>query len=352
MWQGLSFVCQAQRCSLVDSNEDLVRATPEPGYERASFCPAMAGLCRSCEPPIPRTSVAVMRHGERLDASDPAAWFQSAAAQDFPFDCPLSAKGKRQVAGVARELARRSSNRFSCVVSSPFLRCLETAVEVCRALHLPICVDLQLGEVFGPACFGDWSPPGPVRRSREEVLALLPPDVRSLSPVDFFGEEPQWPESIENARLRMVSRVEQYAEWSSRLEGGANFFLVTHGDCVGACLTLALAAEEGGLQQVVEKVDYCGYALLERAWEPGEAEACGLLDQGARWRVQHGHVSIKSAAQLQWQEERLTQEEEDALLAGLLEEAGEALLGQDAWEPEEIFREPPSRLVSPGLLCI
>jgi len=232
-----------------------------------------------------------MRHGERLDAVDPYGWFNSPAAKQYPFDCPLSEKGKLEVGNVALELAARSNGSFSCVVTSPFIRCVETAVEVCRTLNLPICIDMQLGEVFGPACFGEWRAPGPSRRHPEEVVSLVPPDVRKMSPVDFIGEEPAWPESIENARLRMVARVEQYAEWAARLEG-VNFVLVTHGDCVGACLTLALAKPDGSINQVVEKVNYCGYALLEREWEAGEA-AVGLLGESAHWRVQHGNVVVR-----------------------------------------------------------
>jgi len=254
-------------------------------------CRTLDTLCNGFIPSA-RISVAVMRHGERLDAADPTGWFQSAAGKQYPFDCPLSPKGRTQVANVAHELVQKSSSSFSCVVSSPFLRCVETSVEVCRALGLPICIDMQLGEVFGPACFGEWSAPGPVRRNQEEVMALVPPDIRAVAPVDFIGEEPTWPESIEDARLRMVTRVEQYAEWAARLEG-ANFVLVTHGDCVGACLTLALAGEGGSVSQVVDKVDYCGWALLERVWEPGEPTSMGLLDEDAKWHVQHGHVTMR-----------------------------------------------------------
>lgn len=235
-----------------------------------------------------------MRHGERLDAVDPVGWYRSPAGQEYPFDCPLSSRGRMQVGNAARELAQRSSAAFSYVVTSPFIRCVETAVEVCRALKLPICIDMQLGEVFGPACFGEWSAPGPNRRNAEEVASFVPADLRKITPVDSIGKEPTWPESIEDARLRMVARVEQYTEWAARLEG-VNFVLVTHGDCVGACLTLALARGDQGPSRVVEKVDYCGYALLERTWEPGEP-SLGLMDETAQWEVQHGNVILRERA--------------------------------------------------------
>eukprot|EP00419_Tripos_fusus_P062655 CAMPEP_0172929710 /NCGR_PEP_ID=MMETSP1075-20121228/218615_1 /TAXON_ID=2916 /ORGANISM="Ceratium fusus, Strain PA161109" /LENGTH=364 /DNA_ID=CAMNT_0013791011 /DNA_START=370 /DNA_END=1465 /DNA_ORIENTATION=+ len=200
-----------------------------------------------------------------------------------------------QVGAVAREMAHQSSGNFSYVVSSPYVRCVETAVEVCRALQLPMCIDRQLGEVFGPACFGEWSATGPLRRNAEDVAACVPPDLRRLSPIDCIGQEPTWPESIEDARLRMVARVEQYAEWAARLEG-VNFVLVTHGDCVGSCLTLALARGVPTAEKVVEKVDYCGYALLERTWDPGEP-SIGLMDDTAKWQVMHGHVVLRDRSE-------------------------------------------------------
>lgn len=305
-----------------------------------------------------------MRHGERLDAADPSGWFKSPAAKRYPFDCPLSPKGRLQVGEVARELARKSSSSFSCVVSSPFLRCVETSVEVCRALGLPICIDMQLGEVFGPACFGEWSAPGPSRRNPDEVMASVPPDIRAVAPVDFIGEEPAWPESIEDARLRMVTRVEQYAEWAARLEG-ANFLLVTHGDCVGACLTLALAGADGTLSKVVDKVDYCGYALLERVWEPGEPTSLGLLDEAARWQVQHGRVVMRDLGSRAGpgptgrREDLLASTEKEALIPApspaRVEPCGPTPPDEDGDALELDYFEGPlqtGRHVTPGVVCI
>jgi len=293
MWSSLSLVCQTGSggtCSGVDAEEDYVGDPAANNTVTLSCFPVLAGCCRQYSNST-RLAVAVMRHGERLDAVDPVGWYHSAAGRKYPFDCPLSSKGRMQVGAVARELAQQSSGNFSYVVSSPYVRCVETAVEVCRALQLPMCIDRQLGEVFGPACFGEWSAPGPQRRSAEDVAACVPPDLRRLSPVDCIGQEPTWPESIEDARLRMVARVEQYAEWAARLDG-VNFVLVTHGDCVGSCLTLALARGVPTAEKVVEKVDYCGYALLERTWDPGEPNI-GLMDDTAKWQVMHGHVVLR-----------------------------------------------------------
>jgi len=278
----------------VDAEEDYVGDSPSNSTVTLSCFPVLAGCCRQYSNST-RIAVAVMRHGERLDAVDPVGWYHSTAGRKYPFDCPLSSRGRMQVGAVAREMAHQSSGTFSYVVSSPYVRCVETAVEVCRALQLPMCIDRQLGEVFGPACFGEWSATGPLRRNAEDVAACVPSDLRRFSPVDCIGQEPTWPESIEEARLRMVARVEQYVEWAARLEG-VNFILVTHGDCVGSCLTLALARGVPTAEKVVEKVDYCGYALLERTWDPGEP-SIGLMDDTAKWQVMHGHVVLRDRSE-------------------------------------------------------
>mmetsp|Transcript_28067 Transcript_28067/g.89214 ORF Transcript_28067/g.89214 Transcript_28067/m.89214 type:complete len:411 (+) Transcript_28067:45-1277(+) len=314
MWDGLSLAClpRAAGSAQVDVNEESVVAMSCLRSAAASNC--CAGLNRFCHERTQsstRIAVAVMRHGERLDAVDPKSWYNSAAGKRYPFDCPLSANGRREVGDVARELAHSCKSGFSYVVTSPFVRCVETAVEVCRALKLPICIDRQLGEVFGPACFGEWSAPGPARRSPEEVAAFVPPDLRSTAAVDSIGQEPSWPESIEDARLRMVSRVEQYTEWAARLDG-VNFVLVTHGDCVGACLTLALARTDGRLSHVVEKVGYCGYALLERTVDPARpVAALGLMDEAANWRVRYGHVALREMGLISDLEAVIESPEED-----------------------------------------
>lgn len=237
-------------------------------------------------------SVVVMRHAERLDHAEPSVWLRSPSAQKYPFDCPITEKGRKHAAAVANIFPERCSHQLSLVVTSPYMRCIGTAVEVCRALRLPMCIDEELGEVYGPACFGDWEEPGPARRSAKEVINLLPEDVRLIGlPAGevhgFVGEAPKWGESIESARLRMVGRVEQYAERAARL-GGAAFVLVTHADCVAACLALALAGQPGAPEgRIVEKVHYCGYTVLARNPEISGPDV-GLMDEEARWKVEYG----------------------------------------------------------------
>ncbi|CAJ1354279.1 unnamed protein product [Effrenium voratum] len=244
-----------------------------------------------------RLKIAVMRHGERADQANPRMWFRSMLGRRYPFDPPLTMAGTKQARSAAKELFAKYNGDFSLVVSSPFIRCIETAVEVCRVFNCALCIDRQLGEVFCPAYFGAWEAPGPAIRSAEEVSAYVPNDVRlvgvdddgNLSASGFIGARPTWPEK--NGKLRLASRVEQLTEKAVKL-GGASFILVTHGDCVAGCLALGLTSARKELTSpTVSKVPYCGFVVLERPFQI-EEEPRGLLDIDAGWSIFNGHNEV------------------------------------------------------------
>lgn len=247
----------------------------------------------------PNVRIAVVRHGERMDQAHPKKWLSSPEAKRYPFDCPLTLHGKRQAAEVAEEFKRRSVH-FDVVVSSPYARCIGTAVEICRTLGgLPLCIDAELGEIFSPVYFGEWEHTPP-RRTPEEVGCLVPEDVRVIGTMEptprsvantglaaggWIGHAPTWPEEVMDGRLRMAARVEQYASRAERLSG-AGFLLVTHGDCVASCMALTRTGTEPKGRSV-QKVEYCGWCLLERTFHAGEG-VVGLADQRAGWNL-HFH---------------------------------------------------------------
>lgn len=240
--------------------------------------------------------LAILRHGERADQANPKMWFKSMLGRRYPFDPPLTLTGAKQAKSVAKELFAKYGD-FSVVVSSPFIRCIETAVEICRVFNCGLCIDRQLGEVFSPAYFGPWDLPGPKMRSPEEICAYVPNDVRIVGVGDdegsksnaegFIGTTPQWPEK--NGKLRLAIRVEQLSEKAGKL-GGANLVLVTHGDCVAGCLALASTKAEL-TAPVVSKVPYCGFVVLERPFQADEPPK-SLLDPAAGWNVYNGHNEV------------------------------------------------------------
>lgn len=275
----------------------------------SSFCgPRQTGSLSCvklpCKPPGRRSggwggkvNVVVMRHGERFDQSNPNHWYNSEAAKRFPHDPPVTDRGRAQAVDAASTLSQRFGNEFSMVVTSPYMRCVGTAVEVCRYLRLPLCIDQEIGEVYGPMCFGDCQDPaGPPRRSMAEVEALLPSDIRLVRSKQLkanVGCPAKWPESIEDARLRMVGRVEQYAGRAARV-AGASIILVTHGDCVAASLTLALAGQTAAPQgRLVEKVNYCGYAAFERTLGYHNEPDLGLMDEDAGWTANYTNITVQ-----------------------------------------------------------
>lgn len=75
-------------------------------------------------------NVVVMRHGDRLDNTEPL-WVSTAAR---PWDPPLADPGKVRAFCTGRKLRSQLGFPIHRVLVSPFLRCVQTASEVISAL--------------------------------------------------------------------------------------------------------------------------------------------------------------------------------------------------------------------------
>ncbi|KAF5829727.1 hypothetical protein DUNSADRAFT_15574, partial [Dunaliella salina] len=99
------------------------------------------------KPPVQPKAVIVMRHGHRQDEDDDS-W---SATAPRPWDPPLSLRGRKGVQEAAAALAQQQSKlQIDYIVTSPFLRCLQTSTEIVAALKLPTgrwLVDWAMGEV-------------------------------------------------------------------------------------------------------------------------------------------------------------------------------------------------------------
>lgn len=97
----------------------------------------------TCRPEL----VLVMRHAHRED-EDNEDWSDTAAR---PWDPALSPHGRAQAKEAAQNLvAAQSQLKIEYVVTSPFLRCLQTSSEIVSQLQLPPgrwLVDFGMGEV-------------------------------------------------------------------------------------------------------------------------------------------------------------------------------------------------------------
>lgn len=75
-------------------------------------------------------NVVVMRHGDRIDNFDPQ-WVTTAAR---PWDPPLIDAGRTRAFSTGRKLRHQLGFPIHRVFVSPFVRCVQTAVEVVSAL--------------------------------------------------------------------------------------------------------------------------------------------------------------------------------------------------------------------------
>lgn len=190
-----------------------------------------------------RVAVWAARHGERIDFVDPD-WSSDPAEMWNP---PLSPNGFVQ----ARDLGERLRGEgLRYIVSSPFLRTLQTADCVAEALGLRIHVERGAGEMLS----ADWFPDGDPRTWSLDGLCKQFPriDRGCRSAVD-----PEYPEDWSQCKVRAAATMRALVD---RL--GGDFLVVAHGATVssmcwglidgfpsmqgGCCALVKLVSRPGG----------------------------------------------------------------------------------------------------------
>jgi broad specificity phosphatase PhoE len=135
----------------------------------------------------------LVRHGQRLDAVD-KQWHAKQGGDKY--DSPLSSTGIMQ----AEQLARRLQDEaIDVIISSPYLRALQTAQPIAEALGMPFYVDAGMGEWQGRAMI----PHAP---------DITPPDERvsQFANLDLSHTTtiwPQYPESVPQVFARYRQAV-------------------------------------------------------------------------------------------------------------------------------------------------
>lgn len=200
----------------------------------------------------------LVRHSERLDFVD-KAYKTSELGQQWPFDAPLTEAGWTLARDVAAEFATLHEEvSFAVVATSPYRRCIETAITISNQLGIPIVLDQEIGEVWEQKMRKDPRP----WRSPEELKAMLKGH-KVLNPIlpeggfKLFGREPTFPENLEQARKRMVVRFETYIQQSESLQ--QNFILCTHADGIAAALDMF---ERGNAD--ISQMDFCSRIIATR----------------------------------------------------------------------------------------
>jgi broad specificity phosphatase PhoE len=197
------------------------------------------------------------RHGNRQDFVDPA-W--SASAEE-PYDPPLSSDGVEQ----ARRLGLRLRGEgIVSIVSSPFLRTIQTAHHANEALGVPIFIEPGVGEFLHESF---------ERLPRLRELEALRADYPALGQ----GYVPSWVQ-------RYPETIEQLSERTERT------------------LVALLDKLPGTLLVVSHAATVCAMARLDRSLYSVECPLCALfcLDyDGARFRLsldcEVSHVGAKLA---------------------------------------------------------
>lgn len=208
----------------------------------------------------------VVRHTERADSIyafwKGDRWTQTRDFHEWPIDPPLSDDGfktaSEEIGPRLRQFSVENNSPILVVVTSPYFRCVQTAVGVCKALGSKgrIIIDRELGEVFGPSVLGNLKPARPIRPMEEILQFCEMHEVRCLPRA--VGVWPTWPEDLTSARRRYAHRYLTYLRRSTLTR--RNFVLVTHGDGVGA----ALAIMPSHTGKRLKRVDFGGMFLCSR----------------------------------------------------------------------------------------
>eukprot|EP00897_Mesotaenium_endlicherianum_P005634 jgi/Mesen1/5099/ME000253S04217 len=249
----------------------------------------------------------VMRHSERLDNAD-AAW---AAAAARPWDPPITERGR----GMAFEMGRRIRSEgygVTRVVCSPFLRCVQTAAEVIRALaaveaspgggggsggvgqvaidptQIKVSLDYGLCEMMTPRAIvnhpqkmqelrgGDPNSTVPPQwvLPRTDLEALFPPGTLDPSAPPTATQLPNFPEGNEEAHARYARTFDAIAD----IFPSENVLCLTHGEGVMVSVTRLIPV-------TVYDVAYNAYSCAQRPIYSIPGDDGGLARMGGDWEL-------------------------------------------------------------------
>jgi len=182
-------------------------------------------------------AIAVVRHGERLESTGRLT-STTKSSRSWPHDCPLTRTGMRASREVGQTLGNvGNAAPFEVIVSSPYLRCAQSASEIARELKLPVIFDDDLGEVgehIGRA-IDPQAPPHRGRRDLEQCLRRDFPSVEYAMTADrlqFHGGYPMFPESLSQARTRFAKKAQNICQ--SAAAALKSVIIVTHPDALDA----------------------------------------------------------------------------------------------------------------------
>lgn len=279
-------------------------------------------------PPCHMPTCAVVRHSVRADVK--GNYKLSEEFQRWPKDPTLTSEGIELAGEVAKQLVevfpeadhgapqvammpKQPGAAAVVVITSPYLRCVQTAVEIAKAFGPNCCIifDHEVGEIYGPAVLGPMEP-----EERHRPLWMQREYVRENGVVcggEPVGRRPNWPETVQAACRRFNRRFMGYLAWSTRSR--QNFVIVTHADAVASTLK--------NLPMVrcpIGSISYCGFFVVSRQHQ--QLVTSGTVPQD-EFRT-GGHPRVCGACREETDDDSYADEE-------VLDEGGLAIDGKFRW---------------------
>ncbi|MCD9638979.1 hypothetical protein HAX54_023214 [Datura stramonium] len=229
-------------------------------------------------------NVIVMRHGDRLDNFE-ELWVMKA---ERPWDPPLHQDGKIRAFCTGQKIRSNMDFPIHRVFVSPFLRCVQTAAEVVRALcdvanhngefnnsnsdsviidpsKVKVSIEYGLCEMLNLVAIRAAAAPkdGDFKFSISQYESELPAGTVDNTVEPVYKKLPDWEETLESARARYVKVVKALADKYP----SENLLLVTHGEGVGSIFS------ELNKDATVVEVEYCGHLHAKRTIQFGENQS-------------------------------------------------------------------------------
>ncbi|KAJ4884955.1 Phosphoglycerate mutase family protein [Raphanus sativus] len=213
-------------------------------------------------------NVIVMRHGDRMDRFEPL-W---ASTAERPWDPPLIHDGKVRAFQTGHRISSQVAFPIHRVFVSPFLRCIQTAVEVVAALSavpstdnskLKVAIEFGLCEILNSLAIKSNVAPkdGKFDFKISDLEAMFPEGTVDHNVDMVYKELPQWEESAEGFRERYVNVLKVLAQKYP----SENLLLITHRGGVSTILYKYLK------DATKRSVAYCGCVDLRRQDGFGES---------------------------------------------------------------------------------
>ncbi|CAI8612419.1 unnamed protein product [Vicia faba] len=219
-------------------------------------------------------NVIIMRHGERLDNIDPL-WATTASR---PWDPPLAQAGRIRTFQLSQGIQQSLKYPIHRFFVSPFLRCVQTAVELAGSLSViddgietlmsksylddnskvKVSIEYGLCEVINNVAIRPNVAPkdGNISFDISELEALLPAGTVDKKVERVYNELPRWGESFIEARARYQQTIKELADKYPT----QNLLFLTHGEA----LQTALSSTRKDVADAKAKLQYCAYVELRR----------------------------------------------------------------------------------------